>query len=435
MGEAKRRGTLEDRIKNADFKCIICRLIKKAVERSDEHVIPDSLNGYYHIYSVCKTCNSDMGAAVDGVLLNHKLAQLYRFSEGISGKSGKIPNPFNEIKSIKDNPNVSVKTEISNDGKITYKYLPKVETEENEDGTLKSFNIFVDSRDKRIVESIRQKIIKRNKLENIKLITKENIESVIERPELTGEWQVDTLKFKLGLLKIGYEFAVDSIDEYFNDPLAIKISEILRNGSYERINELRIGSGLDSEIFKSVENIFDINKKRHILMLLSIDKGLVCFIKIDNVFHIGIQLSERRYMPFEHSIIGINDLEAKNFTRKLLFQFMEQSSGLTYFRLGYWIPNNGELFTGQYEPASPDFKYELNSKGDPKIYKKNGNIHQTSWNSLLLKHQTDDIEFKEGMYIQRFSFGGNLGLYVKSIVTGKLYEFRSFELSREFNKI
>lgn len=170
-------------------------------------------------------------------------------------------------------------------------------------------------------------------------------------------------------------------------------------------------------------------------MLLSIDKGLVCFIKIDNVFHIGIQLSERRYMPFEHSIIGINDLEAKNFTRKLLFQFMEQSSGLTYFRLGYWIPNNGELFTGQYEPASPDFKYELNSKGDPKIYKKNGNIHQTSWNSLLLKHQTDDIEFKEGMYIQRFSFGGNLGLYVKSIVTGKLYEFRSFELSREFNKI
>lgn len=435
MGEAKRRGTLEERIKNADFRCIICRLMKKTLERSDEHVIPDSLNGYYHIYSVCKSCNSNMGASVDGVLLNHKLAQLYRFSEGISGKSGKIPNPFSEIKSIKGNPNASVKTEISDEGKIVYKYLPKVETEESEDGTLKSFNILVDSRDKKMVEGIRQKIIKRNKLENVQFISQESIENVIENPELTGQWEVDTLKFKLGLLKIAYEFAVDSIDEYFDDPLAIKISEIIRDSSYERIHELKIGSGLDKEIFKSIENIFDINKKRHILMLISIDQGLICLIKIDTVFHIGIQLSERKYMSFENSIIGINDLEIKSFTKKYLFKIMNEATRLTYIRLGYWVPSYKEYLSDQYEPQNLDFKYELNSKGDPKIFTKNGRIHKFSWKSLLLNYQIDDIEFTTDFYIQRFSFERDLGLYVKSIKTGKLYEFTELELSRKFNKI
>lgn len=435
MGEAKRRGTLEQRIKNADFKCIICRLTKKALERSDEHVIPDSLNGYYHIYSVCRNCNSNMGASVDGVLLNHKLAQLYRFSEGISGKSGKVPNPFSEIKSIKGNPKASVKTEISNDGKIVYKYIPKVETEENEDGTIKSFNILVDSRDKKMIEGIRQKIIKRNKLENAQFTTKENVENVIENPELTGQWEVDTLKFKLGLLKIAYEFAVDSIDGYFNDPLAIKISEIIRDSNYERIHELKIGSGLDEDIFKSVENIFDINKKRHILMLMSIDQGLICFIKIDTVFHIGIQLSERKYMSFDNSIIGINDLEIKNFTKRSLFEIMNQASRLTYVRLGWWVPNWEAYHSDQYEPRSLDFKYELNSKGDPTIFKKNGKIHKFSWKTLLLNYQKDDIEFTEEFYITRFLFGRDLGLYVKSIETGKMYEFTELELRREFNKI
>ncbi|WP_216069793.1 HNH endonuclease, partial [Acinetobacter bereziniae] len=245
MGEANRRGTLEERIKNANFKCIICRKVKLASERSDEHVIPDSLNGYYHINSVCKKCNSNMGSSVDGVLLNHKLTELYRFSEKISGKSGKIPNPFKEVKSLKGSPEIKIRTEISNNGELIYKYIPDRKVEKNEDGTLKSVKIIVDAKDKAQLEGMRQKILDRSILKDTDTFTTSYVEDEIENPELSGEWVIDTLKFKLGLLKIAYEFAVDSISGYFNDDLAIKISEILKDSNYERIKELKIGTGFD----------------------------------------------------------------------------------------------------------------------------------------------------------------------------------------------
>lgn len=434
MGEAKRRGSLQERIKKANFTCIICRKLKESLQRSDEHVIPDSLNGYYHIYNVCKTCNSNMGASVDGVLLNHKLTELYRFSEKISGKSGKIPNPFKEITSIKGKPDIQVRMEISNNGDLIHKTVPNVKMEKNEDGTCTSFHLSVDVKDKKLLEGMHQKIIKRNKLESANLINSDYIENIIENPELEGKWEIDTLKFKLGLLKIAYEFAVDSISEYFNDPLAIKISEILKDSNYERISELKIGSGFDTEIFKSIENVLDIEKKRHILILLPIDQSLICFIKISNLFHIGIQLSEKTFIPFERSIIGINDLETKTFIKKSFIELMNENSGLTYIRLGYWASNNEIITSDLYEPKYSNFNYEVNSKGDPILYKKNGKKHQLSWKSLLLK-QNVDMKFTNSLYIQQFSFGNDLGLFVKSIKTGSLYEIRNFELSREFSKI
>ena len=433
MGEAKNRGTLEERIKNADFTCIICRELKKSLQRSDEHVIPDSLNGYYHIYNVCETCNSKMGATVDGVLLNHKLTELYRFSEKISGKSGKIPNPFKEITSIKGNPNIQVRAEISNNGDLIPKTVPNVKIEKNEDGKLTSFHLSVDVKDKKQLEGMRQKIIKRNKLESANLISSDYIENIIENPELEGQWEIDTLKFKLGLLKIAYEFAVDSISEYFNDPLAIKISEILKDSNYERISELKIGSGFDTELFESIENILDIKKNRHILILLPVDQGLICFIKISNLFHIGIQLSERKFIPFERSIVGINDIETKIFIKKSLIELMNENSGLTYIRLGYWASNSEIVTSDLYEPKYSNFKYEVNSKGDPILYKKNGKQHELSWKSLLLKQEVD-MKFTDSLYIQQFSFGDNLGLFVKSLRTGSLYEIRNFEISCEFSK-
>lgn len=75
--------------------CIVCRKDKE--DMSDEHVIPDSLGGFYHIYSVCKPCNSELGEKVDSPLVNHKLTELYRFAQEIEGKTGKVPNPFSGI--------------------------------------------------------------------------------------------------------------------------------------------------------------------------------------------------------------------------------------------------------------------------------------------------------------------------------------------------
>lgn len=58
-------------------KCIICR--EKKDNLSDEHVIPDSIQGYYHIYNVCYDCNLKMGKFVDPKITNHKFIELQRF--------------------------------------------------------------------------------------------------------------------------------------------------------------------------------------------------------------------------------------------------------------------------------------------------------------------------------------------------------------------
>ena len=83
------------------MKCIICRKEIGQDILSDEHVIPDSIGGYYHIYNVCKECNSYLGSEIDSKLVNHYLALFMRYSEGIKGKTGKIPNPFDGTHCLK----------------------------------------------------------------------------------------------------------------------------------------------------------------------------------------------------------------------------------------------------------------------------------------------------------------------------------------------
>ena len=69
-------------------KCIICR--EENVEMSDEHVFPEAIKGHYHVYNVCKVCNSKMGEHIDPLLTNHSLIEGYRFSHKMKGKKGWI---------------------------------------------------------------------------------------------------------------------------------------------------------------------------------------------------------------------------------------------------------------------------------------------------------------------------------------------------------
>ena len=72
--------------------CIICHQDNQ--ELSDEHVIPEAIGGYYHIYNVCKDCNSKLGDHVDNLLLNHWFIKAARHEKGFKGYKGYIPNPL-----------------------------------------------------------------------------------------------------------------------------------------------------------------------------------------------------------------------------------------------------------------------------------------------------------------------------------------------------
>lgn len=431
MGEAKRRGTYEERVKKSNFICIICREEKIYTLRSDEHVIPDSLNGYYHIYNVCKTCNSNMGASVDGVFLNHKLTQLYRYVEQIKGKSGSIPNPFKEVRGMKEQPETKVKTEIK-DGEIITKYIQNVSFEKNEDGSIRSFHITVDASDEHKLEGIKKNIIKKYGLEesNFKTTIQSN---KVDKPVLEGTWEVDTHKYKMGLLKIAYEFAVDSIPEYFNDVTAIQISKILKDADYEELDNLKISNGFKTDGFNFVEDFIDLDKKRHILMLLSFEDALICFIKIDNLMQLAVQLSSVKYYDLIHSVIGINDLEEKVFYKKTFHQFINSQKSKRYQRFIYFIPNNisGEKLL---DIKTPNFKQVESKKGIPKLYDKFGNSLPFSLHGLL--NRSPHVRtFANNEMTVNFTFPKNLSVYIRSLQTGNLFQVIGYESSEAFFKI
>ncbi|MCT9166994.1 HNH endonuclease [Acinetobacter baumannii] len=432
MGEAKRRGTFEERKRKSNFTCIICRHEKVYTERSDEHVIPDSLNGYYHIYNVCKSCNSNMGSNVDGVLLNHKITQLYRFSEQIKGKSGNLPNPFKETRAIKDQPETRIRTEVS-DGKLLTKFVQDVTFVKNEDGTIKSFHISCDASDGHKVKEIQKQIIKKYGLDEAKLITTTQVHT-IDNPVLEGTWEIDSYKYKMGLLKIAYEFAIDSIPRYFNDQTALLISKILLNSDYEKLADLKMNSSFHPETFKFLEDIIDLKIPRHILILTCVSEGLICFIKLENSMHFAIHLSNNQYIEFENSIVGINDLENNKFYKKTFSEFIKSQKSEKYHRLEYFIPYDNNPLDKILKIKSPNFKNIDSKHGVPKLYNHTGNLLSFSFHDLLNKsHHVRS--FSNNEMIVKFTFPRKLRVFVKSLKTGSLSQVIGYETSVAFFKM
>ncbi|MDI9761218.1 hypothetical protein, partial [Acinetobacter baumannii] len=214
---------------------------------------------------LCSICNKKLGSKVDNPLVDFKIMEFYRFENGIKGKNGDLPNPLSGLYSIKDNPGVKVRNEIIND-KIVPRFLPTTNIVRNEDGTIRSVHISTDARDHHLVDGMMDKILARNNIDRENGIAFKSGIQVIENPELSSRWEINFHDYKIGLLKIAYEFAVDSIEEYFNDPLAIKISKILETNNYKMLDELEIRDGFNSEMFEAYSPIINIDRKRHILI-------------------------------------------------------------------------------------------------------------------------------------------------------------------------
>lgn len=297
--------------------CIICRENKKNM--SKEHVIPDSLGGAYCIYSVCKDCNSMMGEKIDGPLVNHKLAQLYRLKNKMKGKSGSIPNPFSDI--VIDDEISNIKTVVRVDqstGDIYTKYLPRPKYfPPNEDGIAR-LEVSVDVDNKRdTIDSIVEKFLYRNKIpRSAATIRKSKIE------EITGviefEYELDSSKFLIGLLKIAYEFSTDVVPAYFLDEDAIKISKILSNADYESAEQyFKLNQSLSFASFSNIYQDLNIDKEDHSLLLLENPLGLFCLVKLGDLFRSIVTLSKNSnfFNNNEGGWIGVNDLESRKFKK------------------------------------------------------------------------------------------------------------------------
>ncbi|RQP34126.1 HNH endonuclease [Burkholderia ubonensis] len=407
--------------------CIICREDKE--DMSDEHVIPDSLGGFYHIFNVCKTCNSKMGEKVDSPLVNHKLTELYRFAQEIEGKSGSIPNPFSGIFIEEGNPEVKARAAINKEGKLEIMYHPVIKLKE-EAGVVQTIEIAVDSKDERKIDEILQKILIRKGIPESAIIKGERRRE-IRTGGVGGKWEIDILKFKIGLLKIAYEFAVDSIPEFLSDADAVKISGILKNADYEGVKEyVKIGSGFQPEIFEPFSSYLDLSSKKHYLVLTPTKFGLLCLVKLHNLFSIGAVLSKGKFMDFTETLVGVNDIDGGSFRKLRIPDLISECMGPQHTRFCYQFPNELERAEGQAEIESPGYRYEGNEKAEIPLYKRNGERHPFLAHQLLDNSQCQSR--KEGNWqIELFWFDPNQEYFVKAVGSGNLYRVIAFELSRE----
>ena len=441
MGEAKRRGNKEERVKQAQLKkfgrgkntCIICRKNKKKDELTDEHVIPDAINGHYHIKCVCKKCNSNLGNSVDSFLINHQLTDLYRFANLMSGKGSKVPNPFKGVFFHPINPDLKYKFRVNKDNELEPYQVPYKSEILDEDGKIQSFKIITDARDKKQAEQALNKILNRNKISRDSVEISSSSELIDNKIPFTGQLEIELKNFKIGLLKIAYEFAVDKIPEYYLDPLAIEISGILESCDLNKLDDIKMGTGFDSSLFNELDNFF-ISKNRHLLFLLTINDELICFIKLDNFFAIPIRLSEKSYMDFFNSIVLINLIDSTT-TEKLicdtLLNLMNGNSGFISNKFQY-IEEGKNLLD---EQSAINYLCSNNDIHKPILFNEKGKVLLLDFEKFLRNNSLLKHEIKDGNNIVNFRFITDRSIFIKNKNDGRLIKINAYEQIKKIIKI
>ena len=367
-------------------KCIICRKEKEHKEFSDEHVIPDSIGGYYHIYTVCKTCNSEMGSKVDSKLVNHYFTSFFRNELNIKGKTGDIPNPFSGTHILENDKETKIKLLLDENGIAKPYLLPKIKITTK--GNIKRIDITVDKNDKDNIPDIIKKIQKREKINQDTQINTEEEPTFIEFiPYIKMQKQLDIREFKIALLKIAYEYAVDSIDGYFEDAQAKIISKFLLETDFNKIDNFFIGSGFEKEIIKPLENLFDFEKKRYLLILMNYESlGLICFISLHKLFNIVVKLSENIFFK-DNMLIGINDLDKKTFKKTNIFELSNEKYSPEMRTFQYFFDNQQDYSFFLKLQSSKEFEYYTGDSNFP-LYNEFFKIKYKNIDCLIEEYMT-----------------------------------------------
>ncbi|MVN23428.1 HNH endonuclease [Mucilaginibacter arboris] len=415
-------------------KCIICR--KEKIKFNDEHVIPDSIKGYYHIFTVCEDCNSKMGAEIDSKLTSHKFIEFKRYELNIKGKSGRIPNPFAGVQTLKNEPGRKATFDLNKDGKFILRLLPFV-PELKSDYPQSNFSFSIDKKDLHLKDGIIDKILKMRNLDRSKISFENQIEETIEEPWLESKITIDIVDFKIALLKIAYEFAVDQIPQYFHDELAVKISEILFNADIQKMKSdiIFIGNGFDKKILKPLSHLIDFENNNHYVILMDAKSlGLICQVNIFNTFSIGIQLSKKSYLKndliilkndttsYKCEIINSNELIRRTYTQ-------------VEYNFQYLFPDNSALEAFNKLQNHPEFDfYKINEKVP--IYNSLELIQYSNIELKLEQPQLEKIPKGDTTNTIITDFILDEMLFIKLLPTNKLYQITAIQtIIRRVNKI
>lgn len=405
--------------------CIICR--KEKEDFNDEHVIPDSIQGYYHIYSVCIDCNSKLGSNIDRTLVNHKFIQFQRHLLNIKGKSGSVPNPLSGTHHVQDNPNEKIILDINKKGEFVPRLLPVIPDLKNEP-LANEFTIVVDKKDESKIDKIVGKLLSRNGID------KKNVTSTLEhhktKPVIHTKLKIDLHNFKAGILKIAYEFAVDSIPEYFNDKQAKVISKILLDADFDNLTSKVkfLGNGFDKMVLQPFEYLVDFKNNNHYLILISSSKGLICFVNLFNNLSIGIIMSQKSGYLKNNIIIGKNDISNNTFKKYDINDLLNTTYTPIEYRFQYWFPDlkASEKFLEMQNKPEFDYYYESDKK--IAFYDKNGKILYDDIDKKLRKmKKVHKGDIKKEMITEYIL---DEDVYIKLLPSLSLYKIVSVQIER-----
>ena len=402
--------------------CIICR--EEQDSFSDEHVIPDALGGYYHVYTVCKSCNSNLGSFIDSKLINHQLTQFQRYILELKGKSKKLPNPFAGNHHFDDHDGYRVQLRLDdNNNPIPY-IIPKVSYEEINDGRGTKVSIILDGSDADKLDGILDKITQKYQIDIDQIENINRTRRTLEEPRIKCNLSVDLKKFKIGLLKIAYEFAVDTIPEYFSDQSAINISQILKKADYESaLTYVNVGDGFNKNLYEPFAKIIDLGSKKHYLVLADSDQhGLICFIHIHRLFSAGVLLSETTgYQSEMLPVFGVNDLDNKSFKKVFPEDLLRTIYSVPELRLAYHFDSN---------QSAQEF-FHLESSENFNLYMKDNNylLFDRSGKPLQFNIQEEMMAVENLVTTEDLEGGGFANVfpflkefYVKMVQSNKLIQ-------------
>jgi hypothetical protein len=204
--------------------CIFCLSVIADDRRSVEHVFPEAIGGSLTTNCVCKPCNDQLGSRVDVALTDHVLVQLVRRRLGLTGKSGRLPDPLGRGY-IREDPGSKVMFRPAPPGFEPGKIysVPSVSVTTDETGAT-VLRVRLDAEDAPRFEEIVHKALTRRGLPPLTQLQRDSMKLTKTRtdnPVVTVPSSLDLSSYRRALMKIVYEISCLWLGpSYASDPTA-----------------------------------------------------------------------------------------------------------------------------------------------------------------------------------------------------------------------
>lgn len=392
--------------KNVIGKCILCH--RDGQVMSDEHVIPDAIGGHYHIYTICRDCNSKLGYKVDRHLLDNWVTIAKREEYKLAGHSGTIPHPLTGNGVLEDGQRVKV--ELDDDGSLSTHIIPTAPIV-SEDG--RQILFAVDGKDAKGIDRIVNAIVKRKGIDPTKCkIESTRTDVKIEQPCVQMQFKIDTKAYILSLLKIAYEFTVDKCPRYIDDPIAKLYAEILLQADVNRIDEVKVLSNFFMDkTFEILPLFIENTPQRHILCLREHEGKLICGIKLFDAYGISILMSENSYgLDNQNGIVTVNDIKENRCDFYTIGKLISKTLYGTNRVFIFDEEGSNILASAQSNLTELEFGFASNKFGQNILFDANGNAVITEDKLLMeLELQSDEAPVITGEgYEQTYNYPDGL---------------------------